>query len=144
MGKLETIEGKQTSWAGLWWHPEICGFSSQAIDLSQLRKFKGAVRLYMRKNRYFNNGENNRPNYNFQLRDAKSDNPTELIVDDMEETVDDKIERLADIMIQGNTNADLGQFPSYSQARMLDLQRQALDIIEELTGQKWLFTCTTF
>lgn len=73
MGKLEPIEGKSTSWEGLWWHPEYNGFSSSVIDLADLRKFKGKVRLYVRKNRFFNRGENNRPNYLFCLRDADSE-----------------------------------------------------------------------
>ena len=69
---LETIEGKQTNWCGLWWHPEYQGFSSGSIDLAQLRKFKGKVKLYVRKNKFFNKGENGRPNYCFCLKDSKS------------------------------------------------------------------------
>lgn len=72
MSKLQAIDGKTTNWEGLWWHPEYNGFSSAAISLSELRKFKGQVRLYVRKNKFFNNGENSRPNYNFCLRDADS------------------------------------------------------------------------
>ena len=73
MGKLETIENKQTNWGGLWWHSEYNGFSSEAIDLSALKKFKGKVRLYVRKNKFFNGGENGRPNYHFCLKDANAD-----------------------------------------------------------------------
>ena len=73
MGKLQTIEGKQTGWEGLWWHPEYNGFSSAAISISELKKFKRTVRLYVRKNRYFNGGENGRPNYHFCLKDANSE-----------------------------------------------------------------------
>lgn len=71
--KLESIEKKQTNWLGLWWHPEYNGFSSEAIDLAQLRKFKGKVRLYVRKNKFYNNGENGRPNYNFCFKDADAE-----------------------------------------------------------------------
>ena len=78
MKNLEVIDGKQTNWNGLWWHKEYNGFSSAAIDLSELRKFKGKVRLYVRKNKFFNNGENGKPNYNFCLKDAKSEIFTEL------------------------------------------------------------------
>ena len=59
-------------------------------------------------------------------------------------TTEEKIEQLAEIMREGNTNADRGEWPSRSQERMLALQREALDIIEELTGETWLFTCTSF
>lgn len=68
MGQFEPIDGKSTKWAGLWWHPEYNGFCSQTISLADLRKFKGAVRLYVRKNKFFNKGENSRPNYCFCLR----------------------------------------------------------------------------
>lgn len=73
MTKLEPFDNKQTNWEGLWWHSEYNGFSSAAINLSALRKFKGTVRLYVRKNKYYNNGENGRPNYHFCLKDAQAD-----------------------------------------------------------------------
>lgn len=72
MGKLEPFEKKQTKWEGLWWHPEYNGFSSAAISLAELRKFKGNVRLYVRKNKFYNGGENGRPNYLFSLKDANA------------------------------------------------------------------------
>lgn len=80
MGKLTPIDGKSTSWEGLWWHPENCAFSSAAIDLSDLRKFKGKVRLYVKKNKFYNRGENGRPNYIFCLRDARSDTFSAMVV----------------------------------------------------------------
>lgn len=81
--KLEVIDGKSTNWGGLWWQPDSMYFTSQTISLAQLRKFKGQVRLVVRKNKFYNNGENGRPNYVFLLRDAKCDNPFELEVEDM-------------------------------------------------------------
>ena len=80
--KLEVIDGKATNWGGLWWQPESNYFTSQTISLAQLRKFKGNVRLVVRKNKFFNNGENGRPNYVFLFRDAKSENPFMLEVGD--------------------------------------------------------------
>ena len=54
---LDTFDRKQTKWEGLWWHPEYGGFSSASINLSKLKQFKGNVRLYVRKNKFFNGGE---------------------------------------------------------------------------------------
>ena len=71
--KLEAFDNMATNWEGLWWHPEYNGYSSAVIDLSVLKKFKGKVRLYVRKNKYYNNGENGRPNYNFCIKDAESE-----------------------------------------------------------------------
>lgn len=80
MSKLEVIDGKATNWGGLWWQPDSMYFTSQTISLAELRKFKGQVRLVVRKNKFYNNGENGRPNYVFLLRDAKSENPLKLEV----------------------------------------------------------------
>ena len=82
--KLKPIDGKSTSWAGLWWHPEYNGFSSDAISLANLREFKGNVRLYVRKNKFFNGGENGRPNYTFCLRDANSKTFNLLEIEDID------------------------------------------------------------
>jgi len=73
MAKLETFDNKQTNWEGLWWHAECNGFSSKAIDLSALRQFKGKVRLYIRKNKSYEGGKNGRPNYQFCIKDARSE-----------------------------------------------------------------------
>lgn len=88
MGKLEPIARHSTSWEGLWYHPEIGGFTSSVIDLADLRKFKGKVRLYVRKNRFYNGGENGRPNYNFCLKDASSETFRMLTVEEDEEDED--------------------------------------------------------
>lgn len=82
MGALETFDAKQTNWSGLWWHKEYNGFSSAAINLAALKNFKGTVRLFVRKNRYYNGGENGRPNYVFCLKDANSSSFTVLEVED--------------------------------------------------------------
>lgn len=130
--KLTPIEGMQTNWAGLWYHPEYNGFSSGCIDLSALRKFKGQVRLYVRKNKYYNDGENSRPNYCFCLKDASSPTFTELSI----EEDDNKIARLARLMYEGRTNTT----PGMTEA----LFEEAISIIEEITGEKWEFTATTW
>ena len=89
---METFENKQTNWEGLWWHSEYNGFSSAVIDLSILKKFKGKVRLYVRKNKFYNNGENARPNYCFCLKDAQADvfHTLEVIEDDEDDYPKDK------------------------------------------------------
>ena len=82
MGRLEPIDGKMTKWEGLWWHPEQMQYTSACINLADIRKFKGNVRLVVRKNRYYNGGENGRPNYCFSLRDAKSESAVLMQVED--------------------------------------------------------------
>lgn len=82
MAKLEPIDKKQTNWVGLWYHPEYGGYSSAVISLAELRKFKGMVRVYVRKNKFYKGGTNGRPNYNFCIKDANSKTFVELEVED--------------------------------------------------------------
>ena len=68
---LKAFSKMRTGWQGLWWHPECNCYFSTSLNLAQLKQFKGNVRVYLKKNRFYNNGENNRPNYVFMLSDAK-------------------------------------------------------------------------
>lgn len=83
--KLFPVEGKRTNWLGLWYQPEFHYFSSAVINLADIRKFKGNVRLKVRKNQFYKNGINGRPNYVFSLVDAHSDNPADMTVEDLDE-----------------------------------------------------------
>lgn len=83
MGKLEPFDQKRTTWQGLWYHKHNYCFTSASINLSDLKKYKGCVRLVVRKNRYFNDGQNDRPNYVFMLVDSKAERFRDLeVVDD--------------------------------------------------------------
>ena len=88
--KLETFDKKKTKWEGLWWHPECGAFYSKAFNLSSIKAFKGQVRLYVKKNRFFNNGENGRPNYLFSFQDAKGETVAEFEVEDIEEKEEER------------------------------------------------------
>jgi len=87
MGKLEPFENKRTDWQGLWYHPENYSFTSCTFDLSDLRKFKGKVKLIVRKNRFYNNGQNGRPNYVFMICDSQNERylPLNILEDDSED-----------------------------------------------------------
>lgn len=68
---LEAFDGKKTNWEGLWYQPGTNFYMSYAINLATLRKFKGNVRIVMRKNKFFKKGSNC-PNYQFCICDSKS------------------------------------------------------------------------
>lgn len=96
---MDVIQGKSTKWEGLWWHPEFNGFSSATVNLATLKKFKGNVRILVRKNKFFNGGENSRPNYLFQIKDSHSPTFHDLEVeDDTEVTITQKIEQVKEKM----------------------------------------------
>ena len=79
---LEVFDNKRTDWLGLWYHKESLSYSSQAINLSALRKFKGNIRLYVKKNKYYEK-DSGRPNYVFIIADANGERFTEpSVVDD--------------------------------------------------------------
>ena len=67
---LEVIDGKESNWFGIWWNPENCSFGSESINLSQFKKFKGNVRIFIKKNKYYSK-DSNRPNYICKIRDSK-------------------------------------------------------------------------
>lgn len=84
MGKLQPIDQMQTPWIGLWYDKSSHGFSSQVISLSDIRKFKGHIKAYIKKNKFYEEGSQ-RPNYVMMLKDANSENPLELSVEKSEE-----------------------------------------------------------
>lgn len=89
MAKLELFDGKCTKYQGLWYHPEQHAYTSTVFSMAGLRQFKGPVSLRIIKNRYYNGGENGRPNYLFSIRDANYADARELEVEDIDEEDDD-------------------------------------------------------
>ena len=79
MSNLEPFEQKRTKWQGLWYNPSNYTFTSTTLDLADLRKFKGKIRLIVRKNKFYDK-DLNRPNYIFMLIDSKCEkfNPFEI------------------------------------------------------------------
>lgn len=141
---MKTVDGMTSNWCGLWWHPEYNGFSSAPLNLSELKKYKGTVRLYVRKNKYFNGGENNRPNYQFCIKDAHAAmfENIEFLEDRVWQT--ELIEELADVMREGNMNVERACLASESAARAQWLHDKAIQLVEQLTGEKWAFTFFTY
>ena len=130
---MEVFDGKQTSWEGLWWHPEYCGFSSAAINLSALRKFKGNVRLYMRKNKFFNGGDGGRPNYVFSLKAA--DSPVFHVLDvEEEDDVYQKVKDLREFVEEHNAICETPCLPSESRSHYEYAWKKTLEMLEDLIG----------
>lgn len=87
MGNLEPFEKHKTNWLGLWYHKENYLYMSTALNLADLRKFKGNIRLVVRKNRYYEK-DTNRPNMIFCITDANSENPSRFEVIETGEMID--------------------------------------------------------
>lgn len=54
------------------------------------------------------------------------------------------VRKLASVMKQGNENADIMCLPSESQAEAKRLYEEAIELVEEITGEKWEFTWLTW
>lgn len=93
---LHTFDRRETTWEGLWYHPESHNYTSAAINLSQLKKFKGSVRLIMIKNRSKKSA--NAPNYLFRVQDAQADaNANEINV----VIQDGSLDKILDLIDEG-------------------------------------------
>lgn len=91
--KTESFRSKDkitTAWEGLWWHPESGYFSSKAFDLTGLKQFKGSVRIFVKKNKYFNKGKNGRPNYLFSITASDSGEVSNIKADNTGENLTDR------------------------------------------------------
>lgn len=156
--KKESFNKYATDWLGLWWHPEYQSFSSACVNVSSLNDFKGKFRVIAKKNPFYNGGQNSRPNYLFKLVGSQVDPSVDLGIylsnyegdeyDDCDasERKDTKalLEELKNVMYKGHLNADHMVLPSESQARAAELFNRAVEIIEEITGEKWDFSYITF
>ena len=69
--ELKKFEGMQTEWLGIWKNENYNGYMSQSINLNVLKEFKGNVRFYLRKNRYYKK-DSDRPFYVLCVKDSKS------------------------------------------------------------------------
>ena len=59
-------------------------------------------------------------------------------------THEELIKKLAEVMREGQRNADLAQLPSASQERAERLMQKAIRLVEELTGEEWEFSYITW
>lgn len=55
-----------------------------------------------------------------------------------------KIKKLAMVMREGRMNGNQPMLAIESQAKANRLQSDAIKLIEEITGEKWEFTCITY
>lgn len=131
-----------TKWLGLW-HQERQGFyAGQIIKKADI---PNRTRVVMRFNKYYKAGSN-RPRFVFCFADSKGYEskcvPVEYDASTLEKL--EKIDTLAEVMRAGNHNADEISLPSESQANAGELMQQAIELVEDITGEKWDFSYWTF
>ena len=135
---LKPVSGKVSEWEGLWYHADSHCYTSASFNLSEIKQFKGNIRFRVVKNRFFNGGENGRPNYAFRIESVDSEDAETIDFNDTQ------MERLREIMREGHSNAYQAMLPSQSASRAERLMSEAIEIIEEMTGEKWDFSYITY
>lgn len=76
--ELKKFDGMQTEWLGIWKNENYYGYMSQAFNLDVFKGFKGSVRFYLRKNRYYKK-DSDRPYFVLCVKDSKSPSFTNSI-----------------------------------------------------------------
>lgn len=134
---------EKTQWQGLWYQREGV-YSGYVIKKADIPK---KARLILRYNKYYDK-DSNKPKFVYCFANGDSADAITMQVEHEEyvslEDLTSKIEELAEIMRQGNCNADMMMLPSQSAASAESLMRKAIDILEELTGEEWNFTYITY
>lgn len=134
---------EKTQWQGLWYQREGV-YSGYVIKKADIPK---KARLILRYNKYYDK-DSNKPRFVYCFANGDSADAITMQVEHEEyvslEDLTSKIEELAEIMRQGNCNANMMMLPSQSAASAEGLMRKAIDIIEELTGEEWNFTYITY
>ena len=140
---MEKFSDCHTRWEGLWYHPENHNYTSAALNLASLKGFKGTCRLRMYKN--FKKGDT-QPTYLFTISSTSEDDVEKLEIrhSEHESSLADKVAELKEIMRQGSINGNRIELPSVSQANAESLMKRAIDIIEDMTGEKWDFSFVTW
>ena len=141
--RMEKFSDCHTRWEGLWYHPESHNYTSAALNLASLKGFKGTCRLRMYKN--LKKGDN-QPTYLFTISSTSEDEVEELEIqrNEHEPSLEDKVAELKEIMRRGSINGNRIELPSVSQSNAAHLMGRAIDIIEEITGEKWDFSYITW
>lgn len=139
-------ESVKTQWLGLWKNRDAV-YSGQVIKKADIPSYS---RLIVRYNKFYEK-DSNKPMfvYCFANGDAanaitvKADTEDYISLSRADEILD-KIDELKEIMRAGNRNGDLALMPSESQANASSLMQQAIELIEEITGEKWEFSFVTW
>lgn len=137
---------ERTKWEGLWKQREGI-YSGKTIKKSDIPAY---ARLIVRHNKFYE-ADSSRPRfvYLFASGDAadaitiEKTNDEYITLTDAKEILE-KVERLADVMRRGQANGNVMRLASESQAIASDLYEEAIEIIEDITGEEWDFSYLTY
>lgn len=139
-------DGAKTEWLGLWCQREGV-YSGNVLKKADIPKY---AKLIVRYNKFYQK-DGNRPRFVYCFASGPAANALTINIDSEEymtfseaQTLNEKVEELAEIMRKGKRNGYVMQLPSESQARAGILMNKAIALIEEMTGEEWDFSYITF
>lgn len=127
-----------TKWLGLWAQERQGFYAGRVIKKAEIPKY---TRLILRYNKFYEK-EGNKPRFVYCFADSKG-YESKCVPVEHEDSLQSKIDKLKGILKDGN-NVPPMMLPSESQSRAAMLEKEAIALVEEITGEKWDFQYWTF
>ena len=127
-----------TKWKGLWSQDRQGFYAGQVIKKSDIPKY---TRIVLRYNKYYEK-DSTRPRFVYCFADSEG-YAEKCVQIEYEESVQSKIDELADVMREGKRNGYVMNLPSESERIAGSLYAKAISLIEEITGEEWNFSYIT-
>ena len=128
-----------TKWQGLWRQDREGFYAGQVIKREDIPKH---TRIILRYNKFYEK-DGNRPRFVYCFADSTG-YEDKCVPVEYENSPAQKITELAEIMREGNRNADVMRLPSDSMSAAASLYDRAIEIIEDLTGVTWDFSYLSY
>lgn len=127
-----------TKWEGLWKQKRDGVYAGAVIKKSDIPKH---TRIVLRYNKYYEK-DSNKPKFVYCFADS-SGYEEKCIPIEYEDSLQQKVDELAEVMRKGNHNADVIDLPTVTQGNAEALMNEAISLVEEITGEEWNFTYLT-
>lgn len=128
-----------TKWQGLWRQDREGFYAGQVIKKDDIPEH---TRIILRYNKFYEKG-GNRPRFVYCFADSAG-YEDKCVPVEYENSPAQMIAELAEVMREGNRNADVMRLPSDSMSAAASLYDRAIEIIEDLTGETWDFSYLSY
>lgn len=128
-----------TKWQGLWRQDREGFYAGQVIKKDDIPEH---TRIVLRYNKFYEKG-GNRPRFVYCFADSAG-YEDKCVPVEYENSPAQMIAELAEVMREGNRNADVMRLPSDSMSAAASLYDRAIEIIEDLTGETWDFSYLSY
>ena len=128
-----------TKWQGLWAQERQGFYAGQVIKKADIPKY---TRIVLRYNKFYEKGSN-RPRFVYCFADSEG-YEDKCVPVEYADSLQAKVDELAELMRKGQMNGCRINLPSVSAGIAEDLLDRAIEIIEEITDEKWEFSFVTF